>query len=495
MSKATWIETRAEEMARQFESLMSERTGTFGELESDAMAVANAVVRGWTKKTLAKMAHGYGDEVLVDGQRYRRHATGASRYHTLCGAVEIQRDTYRLIGVHNGPTVVPLELEAGILENATPALARSVVQAFATMPLRHYEDEMRAAHRSPPSRSTLERIAKRIGASIHDEMHLIEPVVRSRELVPEQAVSISVGVDRTTIPMAEQQPALPDRWYRASKRRRPAPITVAYRMAYVTTIAIHDEQGVAVQNKRIAATAEEGPSEMMERLGAELGHLLEQRPELPIVVVQDGAPELWNLVEEWFSNFGIHVEMKILDRYHLDERLAAIAELLERDERGRRTLREDWCKALDRSDTAIKRISRYIESRIYFPRAEPKPLTKAERRGGPFGGADVSSFSTPEPRLGSTNMKIVEGHLGYFNNHRDKIHYATPRKRGLPIGSGVTEGACKSVIAARFKRSGQRWFEAGASACLQLRTLHLNGRLEAAICVHSQISRRGLQID
>jgi hypothetical protein len=41
----------------------------------------------------------------------------------------------------------------------------------------------------------------------------------------------------------------------------------------------------------------------------------------------------------------------------------------------------------------------------------------------------------------------------------------------------VTEGACKSVITMRFKRSGQRWFEHGLSPCLQLRALHLNERL------------------
>jgi hypothetical protein len=70
-----------------------------------------------------------------------------------------------------------------------------------------------------------------------------------------------------------------------------------------------------------------------------------------------------------------------------------------------------------------------------------------------------------------------KGHVAYFENNAPKIRYATARKRGFPIGSGVTEGACKSVIAVRFKRSGQRWFEPGVSACLHLRTMHLNQRL------------------
>jgi hypothetical protein len=51
-------------------------------------------------------------------------------------------------------------------ENATPALAFSVVQGFAERPLRHYQAEMAAAHRHVPSRSTLERMGKRIGDAI-----------------------------------------------------------------------------------------------------------------------------------------------------------------------------------------------------------------------------------------------------------------------------------------------------------------------------------------
>jgi hypothetical protein len=57
----------------------------------------------------------------------------------------------------------------------------------------------------------------------------------------------------------------------------PPPITVAFRLAYVATIA--------------------------ERFGAELQHRRAQAPKLPVVIIQDGAPELWTLMEEWLENF------------------------------------------------------------------------------------------------------------------------------------------------------------------------------------------------
>ena len=439
---------------------------------------------------LGRAAKTFGDEVLVDGQRYRRHASGTVRYHTLCGAVRIRRHTYRLVGVHNGPTVVPLELQTGLVENATPALARSVLQAFAAMPLRHYEDEMRTAHRSLPSRSTLERISKRMGSALHEQLPIIEPVVRSNEKLPREAASISVGLDRTTIPMAEQLQRLPERWHRKRHRRPPPPVTVAYRMAYVATVAVNDALGDTITSKRIAATADEGPVEMMERLGDELQHLLQQR-ELPIVVVQDGAPELWNLVEEWFANFRIPIEMNLVDRYHVEERLAQLAEVFERKPHDRAVLLNRWRSWLDRSDNAIRRICRDVEQRTYAPAVRSERIPCPPGYIDPF-GPNLEWEPSPTLRISEEKAKIVNDHLRYCTNIGDRTRYATARRRGFPIGSGVTEGACKSVITTRMKRSGQRWFEYGASACLQLRTLYLNGRLDS--CFEQYIGQRRSEV-
>jgi len=212
-----------------------------------------------------------------------------------------------------------------------------------------------------------------------------------------------------------------------------------------------------------------------------------------VVVVQDGAPELWNLVEEWFANFNVPIEMKLLDRYHLDERLAEIAEILERDKRDRRRLLETWRASLDRGDGAIRRICKQIEDRSY--REAPPATTTDDDPDAihPFGD-DFDWEPDPIPRFARHSTNIIEGHLGYCANNKERMKYATARKRGFPIGSGVTEGACKSVIACRLKRSGQRWFESGASACLQLRTLHLNGRLKGGFDIYVE-HRRGMLVE
>ena len=154
------------QLVDDFTTAMAAVTGSFEVREAKALELSNELVRRWIERDLQSMAQQFDDEVSVEGQRYRRHDAGARRYHTLCGTVVVQRDSYRLVGIHNGPTVVPLELQAGLLENATPALAFSITQGFAERPLRHYELEMHAAHRHTPSRSTLERIGKRVGDAI-----------------------------------------------------------------------------------------------------------------------------------------------------------------------------------------------------------------------------------------------------------------------------------------------------------------------------------------
>ena len=47
--------------------------------------------------------------------------------------------------------------------------------------------------------------------------------------------------------------------------------------------------------------------------------------------------------------------------------------------------------------------------------------------------------------------------------------YAAFRARGLPIGSGPVEAACKTLVNARLKRSGMRWTREGGQHVLNLR--------------------------
>jgi hypothetical protein len=47
--------------------------------------------------------------------------------------------------------------------------------------------------------------------------------------------------------------------------------------------------------------------------------------------------------------------------------------------------------------------------------------------------------------------------LNYLCGHRDRLGYALRLRQGLPIGSGLIEGACKQMIGRRMKQTGAQW--------------------------------------
>ena len=65
--------------------------------------------------------------------------------------------------------------------------------------------------------------------------------------------------------------------------------------------------------------------------------------------------------------------------------------------------------------------------------------------------------------------------LTYFKNHRDMMNYPMHIEQNLPIGSGVTEAACKTLVKQRLCCSGMRWKKHGAHIVLTLRALVQSG--------------------
>ncbi|MCH9696778.1 MAG: hypothetical protein K0U68_01625, partial [Gammaproteobacteria bacterium] len=73
--------------------------------------------------------------------------------------------------------------------------------------------------------------------------------------------------------------------------------------------------------------------------------------------------------------------------------------------------------------------------------------------------------------LTKTIKENLDAALTYFINHRHMMDYATQVKQQLPIGSGVTEAACKTLVKQRLCGSGMRWKNKGAKVILSLRAL------------------------
>ena len=60
---------------------------------------------------------------------------------------------------------------------------------------------------------------------------------------------------------------------------------------------------------------------------------------------------------------------------------------------------------------------------------------------------------------------------GYLRRHAEWMDYSRYCRLRTPIGSGVTEAACKIVFTQRFKRAGMKWNIEGGQPILDLRVI------------------------
>lgn len=77
------------------------------------------------------------------------------------------------------------------------------------------------------------------------------------------------------------------------------------------------------------------------------------------------------------------------------------------------------------------------------------------------------------------HQQAIERLLNYLNDNRDSLWYPQRLARGLPIGSGLIEGGCKNVIAARLKINSARWRVRRAERMGALRCLEYSGQTHA----------------
>lgn len=90
--------------------------------------------------------------------------------------------------------------------------------------------------------------------------------------------------------------------------------------------------------------------------------------------------------------------------------------------------------------------------------------------------------------------KPVDAAANYLVGHRDMLRYDLFLPKGLPVATGVIEGACRHLIGDRLDITGARWGLEGAEAVLRLRALHASGDFDAYwdFHTHKELERNHL---
>jgi hypothetical protein len=386
--------------------------------------------------------------VSIEGKPYRQVERCAGTYRTLAGEVSVERSLYREEGVRNARVVDAISLRTGAIGDGwLPETANAVAHLLQQGTSRDAAQTCSRLGRLPYSRSSIERVGHMVGELlVQSEVAVAEAVSEQLELA-EGSHSIGVQVDRVSVPMEE--PLARPRG-RPKKRAPKRPIERVFRMAYCGTVTVHDDKGEVLSTLRHAAMPEHGPQAILEAMLADVLSLRVQAP-LPVVLLADGASEMWGLLDGQFHDQVLGVEPhRLVDFWHLIEKLAPAARLLSPSEEDGAALLARWRARLLNSDAAADRI-----------------LGELHRSG-----LDDMFVGTNRP---------VHDAITYLTNHPGMTHYATARQLGLPIGSGPVEACCKTLVEVRMKRAGSRWKTQSGAHILKLRAIALSDRWDAAM--------------
>jgi hypothetical protein len=102
-----------------------------------------------------------------------------------------------------------------------------------------------------------------------------------------------------------------------------------------------------------------------------------------------------------------------------------------------------------------------------------------ERRGGHARSATLRQMAAAE-------RKPVDDCASYLLPYSPYLQYDQALAEGVPIATGVIEGACRHLVQDRMNLTGARWSLTGAEAVLRLRALRSSNDFDAYWKFHEQ---------
>lgn len=356
-----------------------------------------------------------------------KKAKVAKQIETPYGKAEIERYVYQSSA--GGACLVPLDRAAGLVGSATPKFAQMVSSKVAQMPARSVKSDLQDNHARTTSLEQVQQVAARVAQLAEGiEPHL--ELKAMKELpAPKEVHTITIGVDAASLLMNEAADAA------ASDRRRQR--KVDWRMAMVGSISFYDKQGQRLmsiyQSQSPPGDPQQGKAAFWQRMESKLAQIKKRYPKARYTGVSDGAPDLMRWLEQ-------HTEVQVLDYYHAAGYLDLAAAAFYKD-----------------ADQASAWAAVAREDLREGPQAARRLLEEMEQKQG--------------GRLGKAAREGLTKVIGYFGARVERMDYARFREQGIPIGSGVTESACKRIIKQRLGGPGMKWTHRAAQEVLTLRCL------------------------
>jgi hypothetical protein len=371
---------------------------------------------------------------------------------TLFGRIELSRFSYeplREAREDGERSFSPLERMLGLVAgNATPALAERVGRAAASHTQQELQDLLQREHGVTWSVKTLRAVTAAVSEGVGEHLHqaqqeqLLEWLRQADGSTGRGKVTLAVGRDGIMLPIRGE---------------------TTWKEGAVATLSVHDRRGRRLGTVYLGQMPQAHQTALSEQLTRLLTEVLKEWdggwPRLAYITDAGHHPS------EYFDGVLSRMEhprhpgrllewVRIVDYYHACGYLARLAELLFPNPRDAQVWQRRMRRWLKDEPNAVYRI---LHSAAKL------------RHDRPLRGKAARDYRKA---------------YNYLLRHKAWMAYQEYRRLGLPIGSGVTEAACKTVFTQRFKESGMSWGDEGGQTILTLRTATLSGVWETAYRKH-----------
>ncbi len=377
-------------------------------------------------------------QFLWEGEYYRRRNKFPLRsMNCLFGPIALRRFCYQPLE-RCGRGLFPLEIQLGMVAGvATPALADRVARLAADLTQRQTLDGLRQQGVTWGAR-TLRKVVAAMADSMSEHRHgaQVESLLRWLSSAaagkgPRRFV-LSVGRDGVMIPIVNNQ---------------------KYKEAAAATVSVLDRWGRRLGTVYLGQM----PEAHQTTLGDEMTRLLKdvlsawQGPLPRLVYVTDCGHHPTVYYEEVLSRM-LHPRRPteylewewVVDYYHACEYITTLGEMIFGKGREATAWSAKQRRVLKNKPGGVFRVLRSAGALMAF-------------RG--LMGEEDAYWSA----------------YHYLRQRASKMDYAAYRRLRMPIGSGITEAACKVVFTQRFKQSGMKWTIEGGRPILALRVILLSG--------------------
>jgi hypothetical protein len=388
------------------------------------------------------------DRVRYDGEDYHRLGQATRNQHvaTLFGPITLIRHLYRCTRREAGePCLAPAQMALGLAHGATPALAeaatRYLAEAGATQAA--VRARLKGRHGVAMGVKRLRALAAARAAAIAagqtDRLadRVIELLGQADTSRGQHKPVLSVGRDGVTL-----------REYRHRY----------YETAGVATLAVLDRRGRRLGTVYVGCVPEPKQTTLSQRLTAVIEAVL-RRWDGPL-------PRLCYVTDAG------------------ENETAYYRDVLRRMRHPRTQARLTWQRVVDFYH-AMERVWTMAESA--FGAKSPAGAAWARRMGkllkkpnGPFRVLHAAAALRARRPLSKTRQTAFARAYRYIQQRTRWMQYAAYARHRVPLGSGVTEAACKTLVTQRLKLSGMRWTKTGAQVILDLRAALLSGTWAAA---------------